>query len=171
MPSSNGINYHGFEDNLGSHASNNLVLFGHTARIWDCHISDSFIITAGEDCTCRVWDLDGNLLLMFKEHIGRGIWRCLYDPSSSLLVTAGFDSAIKVRQLCSPEIREPTMYDRLLNDVDDTKEIFSFAAPQVIKHQAKVNMYVACVLLKKMFSMLPQIMVYYIMLKLVILGP
>ncbi|KAM0957710.1 hypothetical protein ACFX2I_025737 [Malus domestica] len=30
---------------------------------------------------------------------GRGIWRCLYDPNSSLLITAGFDSAIEVHQL------------------------------------------------------------------------
>ncbi|CAN6706203.1 unnamed protein product [Malus baccata var. baccata] len=28
-----------------------------------------------------------------------GIWRCLYDPNSSLLITAGFDSAIEVHQL------------------------------------------------------------------------
>ncbi|XP_022757740.1 uncharacterized protein LOC111304949 isoform X3 [Durio zibethinus] len=75
------------------------VLFGHSARIWDCCISDSLIITAGEDCTCRLWGLDGKQLRMVKEHIGRGIWRCLYDPNSSLLVTAGFDSAIKVHQL------------------------------------------------------------------------
>ncbi|KAK8718200.1 hypothetical protein V6N13_045443 [Hibiscus sabdariffa] len=75
------------------------VLFGHSARIWDCCISDNLIITAGEDCTCRVWGLDGKQLRMIKEHIGRGIWRCLYDPNSSLLVTAGFDSAIKVHQL------------------------------------------------------------------------
>ncbi|XP_059625527.1 uncharacterized protein LOC132268736 isoform X2 [Cornus florida] len=75
------------------------VLFGHSARVWDCSIFDSLIITAGEDCTCRVWGPDGNQLKMIKEHIGRGIWRCLYDPNSSLLVTAGFDSAIKVHQL------------------------------------------------------------------------
>ncbi|XWS76708.1 hypothetical protein CRYUN_Cryun01aG0201000 [Craigia yunnanensis] len=75
------------------------VLFGHSARIWDCCISHSLIITAGEDCTCRAWGLDGKQLRMIKEHIGRGIWRCLYDPNSSLLVTAGFDSAIKVHQL------------------------------------------------------------------------
>ncbi|KAB2052554.1 hypothetical protein ES319_A12G129200v1 [Gossypium barbadense] len=75
------------------------VLFGHSARIWDCCISDHLIVTAGEDCTCRVWGLDGKQLRMIKEHIGRGIWRCLYDPNSSLLVTAGFDSAIKVHRL------------------------------------------------------------------------
>lgn len=32
---------------------------------------------------------------------GRGIWRCLYDPNTSLLVTGGFDSAIKAHRLHS----------------------------------------------------------------------
>ncbi|KAI3693829.1 hypothetical protein L1987_76782 [Smallanthus sonchifolius] len=77
------------------------VLFGHSARVWDCCMSDFLIITVGEDCTCRVWGLDGTQLRIIKEHIGRGVWRCLYDPFSSLLVTAGFDSAIKVHQLHS----------------------------------------------------------------------
>ncbi|KAF3436595.1 hypothetical protein FNV43_RR23687 [Rhamnella rubrinervis] len=76
-----------------------LVLFGHNARVWDCCLFDSFIVTAGEDCTCRVWGMDGKQLQVLKEHIGRGIWRCLCDPKFSLLITAGFDSAIKVNQL------------------------------------------------------------------------
>nr|XP_011467078.1 PREDICTED: uncharacterized protein LOC101298466 [Fragaria vesca subsp. vesca] len=76
-----------------------LMLFGHSARVWDCCILGSLIVTAGEDCTCRVWGLDGKHLETIKEHTGRGIWRCLYDPKSSLLITAGFDSAIKVHQL------------------------------------------------------------------------
>ncbi|PRQ45090.1 putative transcription factor WD40-like family [Rosa chinensis] len=79
-----------------------LMLFGHSARVWDCCIFGSLIVTAGEDCTCRVWGLDGKHLETIKEHIGRGIWRCLYDPKSSLLITAGFDSAIKVHQLHIP---------------------------------------------------------------------
>ncbi|XP_019059747.1 PREDICTED: WD repeat-containing protein 6 isoform X2 [Tarenaya hassleriana] len=91
-------------DSVQNHADNwqevvGPVLFGHSARVWDCCITDSLVITAGEDCTCRVWGLDGKQLEIVKEHIGRGIWRCLYDPSSSLLVTAGFDSAVKVHQL------------------------------------------------------------------------
>ncbi|KAJ6686773.1 WD REPEAT PROTEIN [Salix purpurea] len=45
------------------------VLFGHNARVWDCCICDSVIVTAGEDCTCRVWRLDGKQLKMIKEHI------------------------------------------------------------------------------------------------------
>ncbi|CAN1152351.1 Putative SNAP25 homologous protein SNAP30 [Linum perenne] len=44
--------------------------------------SQQLIVTAGEDCTCRVWDLEGKQLKMIKEHIGRGVWRCLYDPTS-----------------------------------------------------------------------------------------
>lgn len=33
------------------------------------HVSFSkFIVTAGEDCTCRVWELDGTELRVIKEH-------------------------------------------------------------------------------------------------------
>lgn len=75
-----------------------LVLFGHNARVWDCCISDHFIVTVSEDCTCRIWGINGEQLQVIREHIGRGIWRCLYDPNLSLLITAGFDSAIKVHR-------------------------------------------------------------------------
>ncbi|KAJ9547579.1 hypothetical protein OSB04_020122 [Centaurea solstitialis] len=100
------------------------VLFGHNARVWDCCMSDSFIITVGEDCTCRVWGLDGTQLRIIKEHIGRGVWRCLYDSHTSLLVTAGFDSAIKVHQLhssLSMGLERSNEYDR--------KQIFTIEIP------------------------------------------
>ncbi|KAF2325013.1 hypothetical protein GH714_022219 [Hevea brasiliensis] len=54
------------------------VLFGHNARIWDCCISGSLIVTAGEDCTCRVWRLDGKQLNLIKEHIKSEYVRCLH---------------------------------------------------------------------------------------------
>jgi len=60
-----------FDDSLeiaGSH-SVGPVLFGHMARVWDCCIFDDLIVTAGEDCTCRVWGLDGNQLVMIREHM------------------------------------------------------------------------------------------------------
>ncbi|KAK7259152.1 hypothetical protein RIF29_24751 [Crotalaria pallida] len=85
------------EDSL-HHDPDALVLFGHNARVWDCCISDFLIVTASEDCTCRIWGTDGEQLQVIKEHIGRGIWRCLYDPNLSILITAGFDSAIKVHR-------------------------------------------------------------------------
>ncbi|CAN1196390.1 WD repeat-containing protein 6 [Linum perenne] len=90
------------------------VLYGHNARVWDCCTFGSLIVTAGEDCTCRVWDLEGKQLKMIKEHIGRGVWRCLYDPTSLVLVTAGFDSAVKVHQL-------PSSLPRLLEVQNDSE--------------------------------------------------
>ncbi|KAL3827740.1 hypothetical protein ACJIZ3_016542 [Penstemon smallii] len=108
------------------------VLFGHNARIWDCCISDSLIITAGEDCTCRVWDQDGRELKEIKEHIGRGVWRCLYDPSSSLIVTAGFDSAIKVHQF----LTSSKGIERIVasGDLGNRKEVFALSLPNSPGH-------------------------------------
>ncbi|KAL2510452.1 Transducin family protein/WD-40 repeat family protein [Abeliophyllum distichum] len=107
------------------------VLFGHNARIWDCCIYDSLIITAGEDCTCRVWDHDGREHSMIREHIGRGVWRCLYDPHSSLLVTAGFDSAIKVRLHKSFKGLELSKGEEAFID---RKETFALRIPNSCEH-------------------------------------
>ncbi|KAK6118147.1 hypothetical protein DH2020_048131 [Rehmannia glutinosa] len=121
------------------------VLFGHNARIWDCCIFDSVIITAGEDCTCRVWDHDGRELNKIKEHIGRGVWRCLYDPSSSLLVTAGFDSAIKVHQLhTSSKGFEGAVASE---DFSDRNEVFALSLPNSSGHDRLMDSkseYVRC---------------------------
>ncbi|KAJ3681314.1 hypothetical protein LUZ60_015803 [Juncus effusus] len=106
-----------------------LALFGHNARIWDCHISDSIIITAGEDCTCRVWDKNGNQIMILKEHIGRGIWRCLYEPSLSLIITAGFDSAIKIHEISSFMNKEKAGPSIQNNDLKQ----FIISAPQTAK--------------------------------------
>ncbi|WVZ55141.1 hypothetical protein U9M48_005841 [Paspalum notatum var. saurae] len=124
-----------------------LTLFGHSARIWDCYISDSIIITAGEDCTCCIWGIDGKLIKMFKEHIvsskekiirhttliysGRGIWRCSFDPSSQLLVTAGFDSAIKVHHLCNPTFHGIVEDKKVSDDLNYGSEIFVVSSPSV----------------------------------------
>ncbi|CAL4937260.1 unnamed protein product [Urochloa decumbens] len=107
-----------------------LTLFGHSARIWDCYVSDSIVITAGEDCTCCVWGMDGKLIKMFKEHIGRGIWRCLFDPSSLLLATAGFDSAIKVHHLRNSTFHD-IAEDKVVCDGLNNSEIFVVSSPSV----------------------------------------
>ncbi|CAI9104863.1 OLC1v1003646C1 [Oldenlandia corymbosa var. corymbosa] len=107
------------------------VLFGHTARVWDCYVYDNLIVTAGEDCTCRVWGLDGQQLEVIKEHSGRGVWRCLYDPNNSLIVTAGLDSALKVYQMTSAyssktldRSKRPTEEDSMGGN-----EVFTFTLP------------------------------------------
>lgn len=106
-------------------------LFGHNARVWDCYISDYIIITCGEDCTCRVWGLEGNQLMVIKEHSGRGIWRCLYDPSSLLLITAGFDSAIKVHPLPVALFCDPSDKNRSVTEFQDKTEIFTTHTPNL----------------------------------------
>ncbi|TKY61668.1 WD repeat-containing protein 6 [Spatholobus suberectus] len=121
-----------------------LVLFGHNARVWDCCISDNLIVTVSEDCTCRIWGVDGKQLQVIKEHIlpglltfcelsiysGRGIWRCLYDTNSSLLITAGFDSAIKVHQ------RHASLSRGLeaAQGSPGKTEVFSICIPNVLEH-------------------------------------
>lgn len=61
---------------------------------------------------------------------GRGIWRCLYDPNSSLLITAGFDSAIKVHQ---PRASLPRGLEAAQGSPGRT-EMFSICIPNVLNH-------------------------------------
>ncbi|THG19177.1 hypothetical protein TEA_002269 [Camellia sinensis var. sinensis] len=182
-----------FAEILGSH-SVGPVLFGHSARVWDCCIFDSLIVTAGEDCTCRVWGLDGNQLKMIREHIlliprimslhnqnahtaqldrmslcsydaeimpnqfrlstihmphhgGRGIWRCLYDPNSSLLVTAGFDSSIKAQLLNASLFKSSERHDEEAKELTDGTKIFTVRIPRSSEHIGLMNSkseYVRC---------------------------
>ncbi|KAH1079034.1 hypothetical protein AAZX31_19G206700 [Glycine max] len=120
-----------------------LVLFGHYARVWDCCMYDNLIVTVSEDCTCRIWGVDGKQLQVIKEHIGRGIWRCLYDPNSSLLITAGFDSAIKVHQ---PRASLPRGLEAAQGSPGRT-EMFSICIPNVLDHSGFMDSkseYVRC---------------------------
>lgn len=111
-----------------------LVLFGHSARVWDCCIFDNLIVTAGEDCTCCVWGPDGIQLKVIKEHIGRGVWRCLYDPISSLIITAGFDSSLKVYQMHASSSGSPKGRTCCQENLIGRKEFFSFLVPNSSGH-------------------------------------
>ncbi|KAI6672617.1 hypothetical protein NL676_000523 [Syzygium grande] len=122
------------------------LLFGHSARVWDCYISDNLIVTAGEDCSCHVWGLDGRQHEVIREHIGRGIWRCLYDPRSSLLVTGGFDSAIKVRKL-DASLFEASAKQSNIKDLSDGTELLTTHLPTSSSHSGHMDSkseYVRC---------------------------
>lgn len=130
-----------------NHVVDDSVLFGHSARIWDCCIFDSLIITAGEDCTCRVWGMDGTQLTRIKEHVGRGIWRCLYDPDAALLVTAGFDSSIKVHRLQASFSNGSAGGIVEVQDSTVKKEEFALYIPNFREHVGLMNSkseYVRC---------------------------
>ncbi|XP_030551812.1 uncharacterized protein LOC115756249 isoform X2 [Rhodamnia argentea] len=122
------------------------LLFGHSARVWDCCISDNLIVTAGEDCSCRVWGLDGRQHEVIREHIGRGIWRCLYDPRSSLLVTGGFDSAIKVHKL-DASLAEASAKQSNIQNLRDGTELLIAHLPNSSSHSGHMDSkseYVRC---------------------------
>ncbi|XP_078169265.1 transducin family protein / WD-40 repeat family protein [Carex rostrata] len=137
----------GKTQNEGLTRPSELTLFGHHARIWDCYLSDSIIITAGEDCTCRLWGADGSQIMILKEHIGRGIWRCLYEPSLSLIITAGFDSAIKINEISSSLPKGKDEPTRATADLMHLCDTFTISAPKTTKQLSLMDSkseYVRC---------------------------
>ena len=70
---------------------------------------------------------------------GRGIWRCLYDPHTSLVVSAGFDSAIKVHRLHSPL---SALSGEFFKEVEGKKEeIFRLCIPNSLGHSRLMDRY------------------------------
>eukprot|EP00899_Mesostigma_viride_P014654 jgi/Mesvir1/2318/Mv19348-RA.4 len=77
--------------------------FGHTARIWDCAITDQMVVTASEDGTCRVWAAaDGKHVSKLHGHQGTSVWRCallMAGTAPVALLTAGADASLKLWSL------------------------------------------------------------------------
>ena len=47
-----------------------LVVYGHTARVWDARLLETCFVSIGEDLMCNVWSYDGNIVKMYKGHTG-----------------------------------------------------------------------------------------------------
>jgi WD40 repeat protein len=47
-----------------------LVLYGHSARVWDAKMLQECIVSIGEDAVCNVWSYDGKLIKRFSGHKG-----------------------------------------------------------------------------------------------------
>lgn len=63
-----------------------LVLYGHTARVWDARLLTDCIVSIGEDATCRVWDLNGQCKEVVRGHKGRSIWSMAIDNKQQVIV-------------------------------------------------------------------------------------
>ncbi|KAI9094362.1 WD40-repeat-containing domain protein [Phlyctochytrium arcticum] len=83
--------------------SHPIVLYGHTARIWDCKIiGNDRVISVSEDSSCRVWDLESEeCVACWEGHEGRNVWSVDVDPAQKLVVTGGGDSGIRIWSLSS----------------------------------------------------------------------
>ncbi|XP_055818010.1 uncharacterized protein LOC129887079 isoform X2 [Solanum dulcamara] len=79
--------------------------------------------------------------------LGRGIWRCLYDPDAALLVTAGFDSSIKVHRLQASFSNGSVGGIVEVQDSTVQKEEFALYIPNFREHVGLMNSkseYVRC---------------------------
>ncbi|KAF7726588.1 WD repeat-containing protein 6 [Apophysomyces ossiformis] len=102
-------------DETGSENSQKpLVIFGHTARVWDCQFVDEYLVSISEDTTCRVWknslladaesqqeDSDVDCLACWEGHSGKNVWSCAVSPEHAVIATGGQDSGIRLWSLLS----------------------------------------------------------------------
>ncbi|ORZ08686.1 WD40-repeat-containing domain protein [Absidia repens] len=94
-----------------------LVIFGHTARVWDCQFVDEYLVSISEDSTCRVWknglisnsgggdvdmgDTSMDCLACWEGHTGKNIWSCAVSTDHKIVATGGQDSGVRLWSLAS----------------------------------------------------------------------
>ncbi|XP_062515131.1 tRNA (34-2'-O)-methyltransferase regulator WDR6-like isoform X2 [Corticium candelabrum] len=77
------------------------VLYGHTARVWDAQFVSNYVVSVGEDATCRIWDSTSQRLCLhtFTGHKGRGIWSLAVNETLQIAATGGGDTSIRLWSL------------------------------------------------------------------------
>ena len=63
-----------------------LVVYGHTARVWDAKLLETCFVSIGEDLVCNVWSYDGNIVKTHKGHTGILQLRIVMKASSNQLL-------------------------------------------------------------------------------------
>lgn len=70
------------------------TLYGHSARIFRCNISDNYVITGGEDGRVNVWNLDGSLAKRIESNQGTSVWTLDSSESENIVVVGSGDCSI-----------------------------------------------------------------------------
>lgn len=84
------------------HSAKPIILFGHTARVWDLKIVRDRVISVSEDSTCRVWDWKNpECIACWEGHSGKNVWCVDVSPTASIVATGGNDSGIRLWNLSS----------------------------------------------------------------------
>ncbi|XP_031568393.1 WD repeat-containing protein 6-like [Actinia tenebrosa] len=76
-----------------------LILYGHSARVWDAKVLTNFLVSIGEDAVCNVWNYDGKLVKTFSGHKGRSIWSLAISKDEHVIATGGGDGSIRLFSL------------------------------------------------------------------------
>ncbi|KAI7904623.1 uncharacterized protein BX663DRAFT_503002 [Cokeromyces recurvatus] len=109
-----------------------LVLFGHTARVWDCQFVDEYLVSISEDTTCRVWrntllvkseeddDNNNDCIACWEGHASKNVWSCAVNPEHKIVATGGQDSGIRLWSLAS--IKN--------NKIDSEDDLVGFPLPE-----------------------------------------
>ncbi|KAI7865336.1 WD40-repeat-containing domain protein [Spinellus fusiger] len=117
------------------------VIFGHTARVWDCQFVDDYLVSISEDSTCRVWKnglikneqeeeaSDADCLACWEGHVGKNVWSCAISPEHKMVATGGQDSGIRLWSLVS--IKE--------NKIESEDDLACFSLPSEWSHDAIKN--------------------------------
>lgn len=110
-----------------------LVLFGHTARVWDCQFVDDYLISISEDSTCRVWkntlitpadqDDNGDCISCWEGHASKNVRSLAINPENKIVATGGQDSGIRLWSLSS--IKD--------NKIDSEDDLVAFPLPEIRK--------------------------------------
>ncbi|XP_041476881.1 WD repeat-containing protein 6-like [Lytechinus variegatus] len=92
------------------------ILYGHSARVWCAEILSDRIVSIGEDATCCIWNMNGEIVQKLKSHKGKSIWSLAVQRDGSFVVTGGGDSSIrrwslKKKQHQSPADTAPSIWD------------------------------------------------------------
>lgn len=71
--------------------------WGHHGRLWDACFTKCGIVTASEDGTCKLWELQkGNCIATLQGHVGKSVWRVACHPNKRLIATGGGDGSVKL---------------------------------------------------------------------------
>lgn len=60
-----------------------LIMYGHSARVWDAKVLTNHVVSIGEDAVCNVWGYDGKLVKTFSGHKGK----CYHDNNCILIMS------------------------------------------------------------------------------------
>ncbi len=95
----------------------------HSGNVNDCVYSSdgSFLLTAGEDKSIRLWNSEGKLVRVFNGHVDR-VNRLCFLPGGELFLSASDDKSVKLWRIDGKNILTLRNHDSYVKDVTVTSD-------------------------------------------------